>query len=533
MPDRRSTAPRNRFAITAAVAAIALSTSTGAVAAAAGSAPTATIVITPASGAPTTPVQVTGGGFAAGEVVDLRFDGTTLATTTATGQGGIAGDVTVPAATQPGRHAVSAIGETDGLVAREVFSVRTDWPQFRFDSDRTGFQPFEDTVNPTNVRRLELASADQLGELVDYSSPAVVDNVAYIGSDDGVLWAYPAAGCGHSLCTQPLWKSSRLAQIVDSPAVSGGFVYVGSQTSATSAAGKLDVFAAAGCGQAVCPPLWQGVAGTQSILMSSPTVSGGVVYVGGFDGNLYAFTAAGCGHATCQPLWTGATGGSIESSPTVSGGTVYIGSDDGKLYAFPASGCGQPTCAPTWTGPLGGAVEASSPAVSGGTVFIGSDHALVAFPAAGCGAATCQPLWRGTSGADFFGGSPAVHAGRVFIGIESNLGVFKAQGCGAATCSPTHLYEGAGEQASIVSSPTVADGVVYVGRNTGQVLAWPEKPCASFTCIQTWSSLTNEPIVSSSPTVVDGRVYIGSADDSAPANIQGRLYVFTLGGALH
>jgi len=40
--------------------------------------------------------------------------------------------------------------------------------------------------------------------------------------------------------------------------------------------------------------------------------------------------------------------------------------------------------------------------------------------------------------------------------------------------------------------------------------------------------LLGDPIVSSSPTVVDGHLYIGSADNQAPENQQGRLYVFSL-----
>ena len=165
----------------------------------------------------------------------------------------------------------------------------------------------------------------------------MVGGTVYIGSSDGVLWAYPATGCGQSLCTTPLWKSTSLAQIIDSPTVVNGVVYVGSQTNFNSNDGKLNAFSASGCGQSVCAPLWQGVAGPQSILESSPAVANGVVFVGSFDGKLYAFNANGCGQATCRPLWTAATGDSIESTPTVAGGKVFIGSDDGKLYALDAA----------------------------------------------------------------------------------------------------------------------------------------------------------------------------------------------------
>src|SRR5215218_3883035 len=188
-----------------------------------------------------------------------------------------------------------------------------NWPQFRFNRLHTGFQPFETTLNASNVPRLQLAWQAQLGALVTYSSPAVVNGVAYIGSSDGRLWAYRASGCGQQICTRPLWTSTNLGQVIDSPTVANGLVYVGSQTSPFSAAGKLDVFRADGCGKAVCRPIWRGVAGTQSILQSSPTVVGGRVYVGAYDGKLYVLNANGCGTRLCQPLWTGATGGHVES----------------------------------------------------------------------------------------------------------------------------------------------------------------------------------------------------------------------------
>lgn len=428
--------------------------------------------------------------------------------------------------------AVVAIGLTGSAgqpaTAGAPATASVNWTQFRFNKARTGFNPFESVLNPSNVPQLELAWQAQLGQLVDFSSPAVVNGVAYIGSADGRLWAYPASGCGRSLCTTPLWTSTSLGQIIDSPTVVGGIVYVGSQTSFTSNDGKLNAFPAAGCGSAVCAPAWQGLAGSQSILESSPAVANGTVFVGAFDGKLYAFPATGCGAATCDPLWTGATGASIESSPTVSQGVAYIGSDDGKLYAFDASGCGSPSCSPLWTGSVGTPIFQSSPALAKGTVFIAGQHALAAFPASGCGSATCQPLWKAADNLNFFNGSPAVAGGRVYIGLETGVNVYAAAGCGQAACQPLWTDFGSGEQADVLSSPTVANGVVYAGRNTGQVLAWKAGPCGRPLCTEIWSGLTGDPIVSSSPTVVDGTLYIGSADNLFPEDIQGRIYVFEL-----
>jgi outer membrane protein assembly factor BamB len=417
------------------------------------------------------------------------------------------------------------------FVARAATGV--NWPEFRFDDHRTGVNPHETQITKTNARSLQLAWQAQLGALVDYSSPAVVNGVVYIGSTDGRLWAFDANGCGQSLCTKPLWSSTTIAQIMDSPTVANGFVYVGSQTSRSSNDGKLDVFSAAGCGQPQCAPLWQGLAGTDAILQSSPAVAAGSVFVGSHDGKLYAFSANGCGASTCAPLWTAATGGSIESSPTVAKGVVYVGSDDGNLYAFHAGGCGGKACAPMWTGTLGFPVFDSSPAIANGIVYIGSQRGVAAFSADGCGHGICAPLWQAANSADFFNGSPAVTKKHVYVGVEDGLGVYPAGGCGASKCNPLWTDFGSGFQAAVVSSPTVADGVVYAGRNTGEVLAWQEGSCGSASCTNIWSGAINEEIVSSSPTVVNGRVYVGSADDSFPEDSQGRIYVFALSHGNH
>jgi len=80
----------------------------------------------------------------------------------------------------------------------------------------------------------------------------------------------------------------------------------------------------------------------------------------------------------------------------------------------------------------------------------------------------------------------------------------------------------------VISSPTVANGVVYAGRNTGEVLAWRAGPCGLPTCNAIWRGQTRDQIVTSSPTVVNGKLYIGSADNQVPVSVQGRLYVFGL-----
>src|SRR6185436_18553621 len=137
---------------------------------------------------------------------------------------------------------VTAVVLWSAWTGSAALAPRVDWPQFRFDSNHTGYQPFETVLNPLNVPTLQLDWQAQLGQAVNYSSPAVVNGVVYIGSSDGTLWAFPAGGCGQGLCTTPLWKSTNLAQIMDSPTVANGIVYVGSQTAVDSNDGKLNAF---------------------------------------------------------------------------------------------------------------------------------------------------------------------------------------------------------------------------------------------------------------------------------------------------
>ena len=55
-----------------------------------------------------------------------------------------------------------------------------------------------------------------------YSSPAVVDGVVYVGSDDGNVYALNASSGAK------LWNYTTGGDVYSSPAVVGGVVYVGS-----------------------------------------------------------------------------------------------------------------------------------------------------------------------------------------------------------------------------------------------------------------------------------------------------------------
>jgi outer membrane protein assembly factor BamB len=447
-----------------------------------------------------------------------------------------------------GRRAMSVRRFTFvGLAVISVLGLAScDWSQFRFIATHSGDNETESAISPSNVSSLVLRFTAATGG-IGMSSPAVVNGVVYIGSEDGKLYAFDAAGntscSGVPKTCAPLWTASTGSIIESSPAVVNGVVYIGSED------GKLYAFDAAGntnCSGTpkVCSPLW--TASTATLSDSSPTVAQGVVYIGGENGNLYAFDAAGTTNCSgtpkaCAPLWTAQIGGRVYSSPGVSNDIVYDGSlNGGNVYAFDAAGTtdcsGTPkACTPLWTYHTGSV--SSSPAVLNGIIYIGDFLSRVsAFDAAGntnCSGTpkVCQPLWAtGVNSSIGVVSSPAVAYGTVYVGDECNFG-FPSFNC----ANPPHFYAfdaatGAvrwtaiGSSAPVTSSPGVANHLVFVGSGDGNLYAFDAAgslDCSGTPtfCSPLWTGSTGGG-VESSPAIANGKVYVGSGD--------GKLYVFGL-----
>jgi outer membrane protein assembly factor BamB len=436
------------------------------------------------------------------------------------------------------------------FVPLAVVLTSCDWSQFRYVASHSGDNETESAISTSNVSTLTVDYTADVGATT--SSPVTASGVVYIGSQNGDLYAFDANGntncSGTPKTCAPLWTAATGGEILSSPAVVNGVVYVGSGD------GKLYAFDAAGntnCSGTpkTCAPLW--TASTVSFIDSSPTVANGVVYIGSngsANTNFFAFDAAGntnCSGTpkTCAPLWVGSTG-NINSSAAVTGGKVYVGSDDGNLYVFDAAGTtncsGVPkVCTALWTyqSGTGGSFEAS-PSVVNGVVYDGDLFARVsAFDAAGntnCSGTpkVCQPLWHtDLNSQEGIYSSPAVANGTVYIGNQCNLsGPFAAPLCN----NPPYFYAldaatGAVRWTAInslepiVSSPGVANGVVYVGSGDGNLYAFDAAgslDCsgAPTSCSPLWSFDTGGP-VSSSPAIANGKVYVAGG---------GGLYVFGL-----
>ena len=440
------------------------------------------------------------------------------------------------------------------LAALISFAGGCDWPMFRFGPAHTGSSP-DTSIDKNAVASgsLALKWTGTLGDVL-FSSPAVAGGVVYLGAQDGKLYAFDATGsapsCSGSPATcSPLWTATTDGPVVSSPAVKNGVVYVGS-CCLGAMPHKLYAFDAAGATNCsgsprVCAPLW--TAATGGDVPSSPTVSGGVVYIASDDGKLYTFDAAGSTNCsgspkTCAPLWTASIFGNQNfTSPAVAGGVVYVttanvyvtGEETSDLFAFDAAGAtncsGSPkTCAPLWSAHLAENFSVSSPAVAGGVVYVADgDNRLHDFDATDGTELWLAPLGT-TMGAPFIASSPAVANGVIYVGSkDSKLYAFDASGttnCSGTpkTCLP--LWTGA-TGARIVSSPAVVNGVVYIGSFDHKLYAFdaagaaPNCSASGTVCSPLWTATTGAEVISS-PAVTNGKIYVASQDR--------KLYAFGL-----
>jgi outer membrane protein assembly factor BamB len=369
-----------------------------------------------------------------------------------------------------------------------------DWPQFGFTAAGERYNPYETTINTSNVGTLHVLWTFLAGCYVE-AGAAVVDGVAYFGSEcdagfgpffavdastGSQLWtgqggAYdssPAVGNGAAYIGEDLdysqfypdyffayntsigdsWFWSRLlGASYSSPALASGIVYVVASVYETTQATNILYALDASTGVTLwqfSAPYYEGL-----YVSSSPAVANGVVYAG-LNDDIYALNAN-----NGAELWQFTTGGPVNSSPAVANGVVYIGSNDDNVYALNAA-----SGAELWHFTTGNQVY-SSPAVANGVVYVGSNDDNVYALDAGSGA----ELWHFTTGVCVYGP--------------------------ASICNGT-------------SSPAVANGVVYVGSNDANLYALDAGSGAEL-----WHFTTSS-YVTASPVVVDGVVYVGLWDEN-------------------
>jgi len=132
---------------------------------------------------------------------------------------------------------------------------------------------------------------------------------------------------------------------------------------------------------------------------------------------------------------------------------------------------------------------------------------------------TNQTQWNYTTSGNVYS-SPAVADGMVFVGSNDGNVYALDQHTGA------HIWNYSTGNA-VMSSPAVADGKVYVGSNDSKVYALDQ-----YTGAHIWNYTTGD-WITSSPTVADGKVFVGSFDGKVyclDAATGAHIWNYTTGG---
>ncbi len=269
--------------------------------------------------------------------------------------------------------------------------------------------------------------------------------------------------------------------VISSPTVADGFVYVGSDD------GRLYQFNASNVSQLIASYA------TGNYVRTSPAVADGFVYVGNIDGNVFQLNSSN----VSQLIASYATGGSTDrSSPAVADGYVYIGSKDFVFYQLNATNISKQIANYTTDGWV-----LSSPAVANGFVYVGhyGNWKLYQFNASN----VSQLISSYTASNSIGYSSPAVADGFVYVGsYDSKLYQLNASNVSKLIASYT-----AGS--TVDSSPAVADGFVYVGSNDKSLYQLNASNVSKYI-----ANFTTGNVIASSPAVANGFVYVGSKDNS-------------------
>ena len=409
----------------------------------------------PQAGPPGSQTQTVGNGWDPNATIDLYFDSTDvgLVDTDNNGSFGMAlkaptirqngFTIQIPKDAVPGQHWITAVERITQLQAQVPFTVSVDWPQFQFDAQHTGFNPYENVLNPGAVGNLT-PRWKYTGAI--FAPPVVANGVIYVGIGNDGLYALDAN------TGAVIWKYHDAT--AGSAAVANGMVYVGpnNTTALDASTGALiwksplsGTLTAVANGMVYVANYYRFYAldaRTGAVIWKndgvpyamSAAVANGVVYITG--GRTYALDAS-----TGALIWYAQVSG---TSTTVANNMVYLNSDYGTVHALDAS-----TGALRWSFPNGEG-NTTSAAVANGLVYVscyGSDVCALS-------ASTGALVWKYTTGG--VNTSPAVANGVVYVGsTDKNFYALNAT-TGEFLWKYATVWE-------FVSSPVVVNGVLYIG----------------------------------------------------------------------
>jgi outer membrane protein assembly factor BamB len=327
-------------------------------------------------------------------------------------------------------------------------AVMVNWPIQRFEIGRSGFNPLETDIGPTNVMQLRQRWLTDVGG-ADWqaSSPTVVGSTVFSAvtslsspPSDGALYAINDRS-GRVAWRTTLSGSAREA----TPAVAGNTVLV-SLSDASFTAGHLQAFNTADGRSRWTVPVGGGP--------SSAAVSDGVAYVATDRPTPAAYAIAVADGAV---RWHVDLPGPVTGSTTaIADGAVFVVTELGEVIALETR-----DGSTRWRVPFSSGLVHRGPAVADGRVVVGDDHGHLGAYETGSGRA----VWTTSIPAAETGLALALAYGRVYVATGS-------VGSGEPTLLCLDAATGGDPRWTAlrdtgIAGPTVANGVVYVGDTVG------------------------------------------------------------------
>jgi outer membrane protein assembly factor BamB len=316
------------------------------------------------------------------------------------------------------------------------------------------------------------------------SKSVIVDDVAYVVSEDGYLYAI------NITTALPIWGYSVDDDVHCAPTVADGVVYIIAESG--------DVYALkASDGE----QLWSYYTGDDQY--ASATVVDGVVYVA-TEYYVYALSA-NPDSPDGELLWSVEMDGALYYSPTVVDGVLYVATEYGDVYALDTTNEGQEL----WCYSIDDDCYAS-PTVANGIVYIGAEDGYMYALLANTSDPEGECIWAYYTD-DYIDCTATVVDGVVYFGTCDYNCVYALN---ATTDDP------AGEMLwcfevgmEIYSAPIVVDNVVYINAEDGVTFAFNATPVDSEGELLWYHEFTG--YLYDSPSYSNGVLYVSTTDDES------------------
>lgn len=352
-------------------------------------------------------------------------------------------------------------------------AVNADWSMYRGNAAKTGEGTSDAILEPTLLWNQTLSG--NVG-----SSPAVVNGVAYVGSDDGYIYALNAS------TGSQIWNCSLGRISYSTPAVGNGYLFVGSHDHYNILNSTWDPTFVQ------LPNAYKGYVNainlqtgescwnrTFETYVTAPVVSENIVYV--TADQLYALS-----EINGNILWVQQVGG-LMSSLSVADGRVFISGpyaydkvtghsiwiDSRNLYDYPiidnntiytANILGKMAAFKADTGEELWSIDVSSwssyaPAISNGVLFLGSrEYQLCAL-----NGTNGNPIWNASIGSQAGSISPVIAHDILYFSYYGGLYAFNATNGIQLWNYNTTAYYGTGQ----LTDAVVDKGIIYVASGNG------------------------------------------------------------------